>query len=352
MSNRKITIHIGTYKTATSSLQHSLARSGAVLADAGVKYASTGLNETLSKHLQIFDRIIDSPYNRTRHERQRTVDYLSGLVDEVREPGVEHLLISEEEFSYPTPEIAQYFAPLRDQADVQVVMVVRPQTELLESLYLQFMKEPKRQITAPFEEYLEERETIERGLFDRILEPWSEAFGHEAIRVMDFRDLVAEGAITGFARRLGLPTDLVEPPAHLNRSITPAAGELIRRVAAERPEFPRMRMAGLLQELEQDRKTTLVTKDLRKSIERRFRRSNKQLNARYGVDLTSGSRSRRRPVDQASLDHAVLQLSTQAFVALWDRNLDARKRIGKLSRGRDDAALTEALDDIKSALPW
>lgn len=352
MSNRKITIHIGTYKTATSSLQYSLARSGAVLADAGAKYASTGLNETLSKHLQIFDRIIDSPYNSARHERQRDVDHLGGLIEEVGEPGVEHLLISEEELSYPTAEIADYFAPLRDEADVQIVMVVRPQAELLESLYLQFMKEPKRQITAPFGDYVQQRETIERGLFDRILDPWSDAFGPDAITVMDFRDLVAEGAITGFARRLGLPTDLVEPPAHLNRSITPAAGELIRRVASERPNFPRMRMAGFLQGLEQNRKSTLVTKDLRKSIERRFRTSNKRLHSLYGVDLTSGSRSRRRPMDQAGLDHAVLQLSVQVFAALWDRNRDVRNRIDEVSNDRDDAALAEALDDIKSALPW
>jgi hypothetical protein len=336
----RITIHIGTYKTATSAIQFALARSERVLARVGAKYAQTGLNVGLSKHLHLFDRIIDGGYNTDRHQTHRGEDYIGGLLEEVRDPAVSHLLISEEELSYPSAAIAQYLAPLRAEADIEIVMVVRRQPEFLESLYLQFLKEPLREVTSTFAEFLQDEAYIPRGDFAALLEPWEEVFGADAIVVADFDDLKRDDVVSGFASLVGLPHNLTRPDHVINPSATPAAAELLRLIGRSEPAFPRMQLASLLQDMDVGRGTTLLTPEVSALVLDTYRDSNRRLADRHGVVLDREAPPGRRPIDEAELEHLALEAAAQIIGVLWQRSRKAAAAIREIS-GQQNRALGE-----------
>jgi hypothetical protein len=341
----RVTLHIGTYKTATSAIQFALARGGDVLGPAGVRYAQSGLNKVLSKHLFLFDRIIDAGYNASRHRTHGDKDYIGGLVAECSEPGVEHLVVSEEELSYPSPEIAHYFAPLRDVAEVEVVMVVRSQPAFLESLYLQFLKEPNRALVATFEEFLAMPDYRVKADFVALLEPWDQVFGRDAITVVDFDKLrKGGGVVESFGARIGLPGGLPSPDRLINPSVTPAAGELLRRIALAHPTFPRMQLARHLTQLEPGPGTTLVTPKLRKAITKTYKSSNRILADRYGLRL--GARpSTRRVLDPAALDALVAEAAVAIIGQTWQRNEQALRLVNARGLGPPPEAAHDGADD-------
>ncbi|NND02424.1 MAG: hypothetical protein HKN91_06510 [Acidimicrobiia bacterium] len=340
----QVTIHIGTYKTATSAIQWGLARSSKILGRVGAKYAATGLNVPLSKHLHLFDHIVDGGYNHDRHLTHKGEDYLAGLRAELEEPGVSHLLISEEELSYPTTTIADYLAPLADKAAVEVVMVVRRQPEFLESLYLQFLKEPLRQLTDTFEEFLESR-YADYADFASVLEPWEAAFGRDALTVIDFDELRKGDVVANFADQLGLPKGLKAPDHVINPSITPAAGELLRQIASNTPNFPRMALAGMLRQIEPGKGTSLLTPELHDRILDQYRDSNQRLADGYGVKLDRQQENSRRVVTSEEIEADALAAAAQVIGVMWRRTKRAANSIQKMS---DDQQT--ALDNIRGML--
>lgn len=333
----RITIHIGTYKTATSAIQFGLARSPTVLSRVNAKYAESGLNVPLSKHLHLFDRIIDGGYNRQRHVAHRDEPYIEQLIHELEDPAVDHLFISEEELSYPSPAVAEYFAPLRAVADVEVLMVVRRQPEFLESLYLQFIKEPLRSVTATFPEFLAHPDYVSRGDFFGLLEPWRDVFGEDAISVMDFQDLVDGDVVVNFADYVGLPRNLAAPDHLINPSVTPAAGELLRLIGYFNPDFPRMQLAAMLGDIKPGPGTTLLTPDLVASVLDTYRDSNKLLQERYGVDLDRDLPSSKRVLDAAELQHLALEAASQVIGVMWQRSRRAANAIRQISNQEEMA---------------
>lgn len=340
----QVTVHIGAFKTATSAIQFALARSDRVLSRVGAKYAETGLNVPFSKHLHLFDRIVDGGYNRQRHLTHKGEDYIGQLIVEAQEPGLEHLLLSEEELSYPSPAVAQYLAPLQDVADVEIVLVVRRQPEFLESLYLQYLKEPLRQVTDTFEEFLDS-DYGKYGDFSSLLEMWEEVFGRESITVMDFDDLRNGDVVVNFANQVGLPKNLRSPDHNINPSITPASGELLRLIAVSTPQFPRMALASLLRQLAPGKGTTLLTPEITENILDRFRDSNARLADSYGIKLDREAELSKRPVTQAELDHQALEAAAQVIGAMWRRSRKAANAVQQISKEQE-----AALDSIRGLL--
>lgn len=340
----RVTIHIGTYKTATSAIQYALARSDRALARVGAKYAESGLNVPLSKHLHLFDRIIDGGYNRQRHLAHRGEDYIGGLLAEAQDPAVEHLLISEEELSYPSPGIAQYLAPLQDVADVEIVMAVRRQPEFLESLYLQFLKEPLRSLTDTFDEFLES-DYAAYGDFTKVIGMWDEVFGADSITVVDFEDLRNGDVVVNFANMVGLPRGLKSPDHDINPSVTPAAGELLRLIAVNTPQFPRMVLASMLRQIEPGKGTTLITAELAERILDMYRESNGQLNERFGIKLDRATTSTKTPVGRSELDRAALEAAARVIGVVWKRGRSAATAIQQMSKDQE-----LALESVRNML--
>lgn len=332
----QVTIHIGTYKTATSAIQYALARSDRALARVGAKYAESGLNVPLSKHLHLFDRIVDGGYNRQRHLTHANEDYIGQLLAELAEPAVDHLLLSEEELSYPSPAIAQYLAPLKDVANVEIVMVVRRQPEYMESLYLQFLKEPLRELTATFEEFLES-DYSKYGDFMSVLEMWENVFGRDSITVIDFDDLRNGDVVANFANIVGLPKGLKTPDHNINPSVTPAAGELLRLIAIEAPQFPRMALASMLRQIDPGHGTTLITPELAEHIVDSYRTSNLALADAYGIKLDRNPPPSKTPVTREELQAQALQAAAKAIGVMWQRSRKAAGAIQQISQEQETA---------------
>ena len=340
----QVTIHIGTYKTATSAIQWALARNDRALGRVRAKYAESGLNAPLSKHLHLFDRIIDGGYNRQRHLTHKGEDYIGQLLLEVQEPGVDHLLLSEEELSYPSPAVAQYLSPLQDIANVEIVMVVRRQPEFLESLYLQFLKEPLRELTGTFEEFLES-DYARYGDFGAILAMWEDVFGRESITVMDFDDLRNGDVVVNFANQVGLPKGLKGPDHDINPSVTPASAELLRLIAISAPQFPRMALASLLRQIEPGKGSTLVSPELDERILDMFRDGNAHLADSYGVKLDRAGTSTKTFVPADELNKQALDAAAQIIGVMWRRSRKAAGAIQKISSEQESA-----LDSIRGLL--
>ena len=332
----RVTIHIGTYKTATSAIQYGLARSDRAMAKVGAKYADTGLNVALSKHLHLFDRIVDGGYNRQRHLTHKGEDYIGGLIKEIEDPAVSHLLISEEELGFPSPVIAQYLAPLADVADVEIVMAVRRQPEFMESLYLQFLKEPLRGVVLTFPEFLES-DYASYGDFFAVTEMWESVFGRDALTIVDFDDLRDGDVVTNFAQIVGLPRGLKSPNHDINPSVTPAAGELLRLIGASTPNFPRMALASMLRQLDPAPRTTLATPELSAEIRDKYRSSNQALEEAFGVNLDRDVSPSKRPISQAEVESAALEAAARVIGVMWKRGRGAANAIQRMSENQDAA---------------
>lgn len=331
----RVTVHIGTYKTATSSIQYALRRSTDQLARVGARYADSGLNEGLSKHLALYDHIIDMPANQHRRDEHAEHDYLADLRQELGTPGLRHLIVSEEELSYPDPAVAQFFAQLQDVATVDVVMVVREQARFLESLYLQFLKEPPRQVFGTFDEWLGKSDAMARGDFHGLLRPWVDHLGRDHVKVVDFDELRRGNAITAFARLVGIPTDLDMPLQRINPSVSPAGGEAIRRLAAVESSWPRMATARLLREHEGDDRTTLLTDDRVERIRAKFADSNRRLAEQFGVDLHPTRSSSAVPLDATELGDRAADLMAQVTVHMWRRGNVVTRKARRLQEAVD-----------------
>ncbi|SFP13390.1 hypothetical protein SAMN04488056_12339 [Cohaesibacter marisflavi] len=62
MDQKTIYVHIGTYKTGTTSIQKSLAANRDKLMECGLHYLKAGLNNELKKHMGIHGPAISTKF--------------------------------------------------------------------------------------------------------------------------------------------------------------------------------------------------------------------------------------------------------------------------------------------------
>lgn len=325
----RLTIHIGAFKTATSAAQISLGRGGWRLRRANIAYAQTGRNAGLSKHLHLYDHIVHDEANHERHLEHADIDYFAALRDELVDSRRKRLVVSEEELSRPDPSIARFFAPLQDVADVDIVFVVRAQPEFMESLYLQFMTEPRRRLVATFEDFWSDPQYAAYGDFAGVIAPWADAFGDDAITVLDFDHLRRSGsAVASLFSAIGIPPKIATD-RQVNTSISPVTAELLRRIAVIDPALTRRRLIALLKERDTTVGATIVDERQRAAIEEHFSGSNRALRARFGVDPSTAEPSRREVLPTDVVEARALCLAAELIDVLWSQ--------GRRVHGREPA---------------
>ncbi|MCW2307247.1 hypothetical protein [Rhodobium gokarnense] len=227
---RRCIIHVGTHKTGSTSLQRFFAANGRRLMRAGILYPLAGGE---AAHHNLFR---DAAGKRVRGLKPTTLDRLTRRLK--RWDGV--ALVSSELFSTFSagddgPERivrairAAGFAP-------EIVLFVRPQARLFNSLYTQRVKTlSEARLFADYATQMAARRAYD---FNAIVAPW-EAAGVERVTAIPFAPTVlAPGIEAAFFDALGLSDRLVRLP-HLrplrsvNAAIGPATVEVCRRVAAE-----------------------------------------------------------------------------------------------------------------------
>ena len=287
MSRKKIFIHIGTYKTGTSSIQHFFAKNSKKLQSQGMLYLGAGLHPNLHKHLALFDYCHSSSYNLERKRNWNGVDLAEMAKREISSSSAHSILISEEELSFPDPEIPKKLAFFKELGDVTIVFCVRRQDKFLESLYLQFMKEPGRRLKKSFGEVLVDPEFSQRAKFDQIADGWSDVFGRENIQLLDFEILKkGDELISNFSKVVGIRLDFDFDDLRFNETISHEMAEIIRRFVVIYPRAKRGRLVRALRELKIAPAKEKYEPLQMTSIMPFYKESNERLRDLYGVDLT------------------------------------------------------------------
>jgi hypothetical protein len=229
-------LHIGFRKCGTSALQSALRQARPDLPALGVEYPGIHLNHTTA----------------ARAVTQRTTGWVSRgakpmprkdwreLVDQVAAVGDDHKAVVSSEFFEVAEEatIGTIAAGLGGDR-LHVVVTVRPLDRILPSAWQQSVQFGIRR---SFEEWLHltlngtdedkaHRVFWEHHGHDVVLARWARVLGPERITLIVLDEHDRQLPFRAFEAMLGVPTGtLNEVPRHINRSLTMAEAELVRRV--------------------------------------------------------------------------------------------------------------------------
>lgn len=193
---KRLVLHIGSHKTATTFLQSSLARNAAALDALGILYPQAG--RIWQAHFKLAWDLKDQALAGAPVEALPHWAALLAEIDAAPQPLV---LISTEEFGMGLDPTR--LAPLAARFDVSVVHYMRSPDSHLESLYNQRVKDFPERETRHIETYLAEETPF---FLDHasLLRPWAELFGPAAIRLRPFGPgFQPDGILADLLRTLG-----------------------------------------------------------------------------------------------------------------------------------------------------
>lgn len=224
----RLILHIGTHKTATTSIQRFLRHHQAALADRGVfypdyslvgrkpHYAHLGMVNALSGRHKNYPRELAERF--FREVRKRVNDYDVTVIS--GEPFYRHVENDPKDDPYYAPEEywsrrEAYIARMRELfGEAEVVVVFRRQIDYAQSLYQEHVKVTSYR--GNFRQFLDD--FWFHFAFARQAQAWNAAF--PGLRAMSFERLTASGDTVGeFCRPLGIPIDGLEPLPRANEGL-------------------------------------------------------------------------------------------------------------------------------------
>lgn len=233
-------IHIGPFKTGTTTVQSAFHRNRVPLAEHGIHYV--GLRLQPAHAIKAMTGVGSSGADQEAGRRR-----WAELAEQARHSGARHIVISSEFLCEADDNVARrIIEDLGGPGGTQVVVTLRPLAAIIPSQWQQFVQSGT---TMPLADWTEavlaraaEPKTV--GLFwrrhrhDELVRRWAGIVGASNVTViaMDSRD---KGQLTReFARLLDLPDGLLIPASEVtNRSLTWEETEAIR---AFNGEFERM----------------------------------------------------------------------------------------------------------------
>jgi hypothetical protein len=169
---RRFILHIGMPKTGTTTIQALLASMDEALLTAGVLYPKAGRPEAEPGH-----HVLSWAF--TKRHGPADESCWRDMLEEVRstDPGV--VVLSSEDLSFCSTEQVRAIREYLGGSSVEVVIYLRNPLSFLVSAYKQNVKGGKCDVS--FRAFLEER--VYRCDYGRILAPWEDVFGREAMRL-------------------------------------------------------------------------------------------------------------------------------------------------------------------------
>lgn len=217
--NRRLILHIGAHRTATSSLQAFLAANRRQLLQSGILF----------------------PFGVQRHDKEMnrlfsgkiTADQLAARINSEAEAAgrdVHTVLISDEDICKRAD--LSPLAQLRRWFDVRVVFTLRRQDRWLESWFLQNVKwQWDRDLShCSFAGFLAKRPEFHWIRYDRFISGLETLFGRENL-ILNIHEAgqMPEGPAAAFCDGIGLTArDGFTRPDHLNASFSPQVSEFMR----------------------------------------------------------------------------------------------------------------------------
>lgn len=221
---RRLVVHIGTPKAASTSLQEGLVEARPILAAAGIDYPALGRDGGSHRALAL------------ELESGRPGPVAARLSAHLRTTTAEAVVLSAEQFegSEPGAGVAEAIAALAREAGFRplAVAVVRPQVDYLNAVYAQHVV---RLFTdAPFGRFLDRMIDHRRFDYGRQFEPWSSRQDMDFAAIPLTPPELDGGIVATLLRAAGLEGRVAGPlPAPVaNTTPGPAAIEAFRRLAA------------------------------------------------------------------------------------------------------------------------
>lgn len=251
----KTTIHIGTTKTGSTSIQDVLAKNRSLLARHGVLYPAS-LGETTHNVIPVYalGKFSNSElYHKVGVRAPADYDeftrrFPQALEEEIAAASPRHIVISSEHMQSRLVEEAhfqrlrQLLAPALDGRKVEIVVYLRPQIEHLISLYSTMLRHGmKRDINSFISGYMQ---TSTRHYFDFhfLIDLWSRKFPEATIAVRAFNDMkgLPHGVVSDFEVMTGLDglPETLEKLGRRNESMGGWGCEVLRLLNAEYSDLP------------------------------------------------------------------------------------------------------------------
>lgn len=280
---RKLYLHIGVHRTATSSIQRFMHINSTGMAKRGVLYPFG-----VARHNELVNRLFDG-----RLDIETLIEDLKQSAESSTSE-IHSLVLSDEDISMRKD--LSILAPLGEHFDVRIVVFLRRQDLWLESWYLQNIKwQWIPDLSHPtFDEFLEKEQRFHWIDYDRHLGHFEELFGKDKVSVQAFEPgQMPNGPYAAFCKMIGVQDiEEMEKPKGLNQSLSPIVSEFMRNLPLG--EFDtgvraRMEAACIAVDIDLRRsfpdiyniKTHLLTHDQRTAILERFAESNSAVAQRY-----------------------------------------------------------------------
>lgn len=203
-------LHSGTFKTGSSSIQLSLARSSDALADVGARYPSIGRHNGV-QHVNLVAELKGwKAYTPAAGGWQ-------DLFEHIRETRTAHTIVSSESFSSLSPEEVARIGHMCAAYDVRLVWVhyVREQSSLVNAFYVERLMTMRPEfadlILRPFSEFLDwSPVSLDFLYYSRFVEMVASAIPGVDLRVRPFSRPLLQGGdvIRDFCATIGLDVDL------------------------------------------------------------------------------------------------------------------------------------------------
>lgn len=193
---KRLFLHIGSHKTATTFLQSSLTRNAPVLRDLGLLYPKAG--RIHQAHFKLCWALKDPA---TKGHTLEDLDDWAALFEEIDAAPEKVVVLSSEEFGLAIDPYR--LAPLAERYDVAVIFYLRSPDSYMESFYNQFVKDFGTRESRTIETYIAEQPLFFLETMN-LLRPWEEMFGKGAVRLRLFgRDHLPDGILQDFLETLG-----------------------------------------------------------------------------------------------------------------------------------------------------
>ena len=196
MAKKKIYLHIGFHKTASSTIQHCMAMNRDELSRQGYLYPFSGIVWKVAHHNIVFQLRDDQRYS-------PEVGGISDLVQEISESEASSVIVSSEDFSFcDGAEIKEIYRILDKLGSVKIVVYIRRQDKWLQSRYAQITKSGyfREDFAASLAEGLDAANFYQR------LEPWAEVVQPQnvIVRVLEKQQLVSGNVCIDFLDACGI----------------------------------------------------------------------------------------------------------------------------------------------------
>ena len=171
-------IHIGPYKTGTTSVQEHFWQNRRAYRAGGLLYPESGIvgGKWGHRHLGL--------------ARAFDAQVWSRLVAEIEEANCPKVLVSSERLSSSLTHLAEA-RPLIERYDPRMIIVLRDEADLVRSMYLQIVKGSFSRLMPPEQDYVPRtgfaewwRKARHRYVYGRMVQQWTDIFGEDRIIFM------------------------------------------------------------------------------------------------------------------------------------------------------------------------